>query len=87
MKKKDYSYDELRAAVSTAVNAALDEREAKKATVLLSRKAVAERLHVNVSTLWRWNHSGYFRVTTKLGKKVMYSEEAVAKFEKGEMKA
>lgn len=81
--EKDYRNDEIRAVISAAVNAALDARDAKKTTVLLGREAVAERLRVDVSTLWRWNRSGYFRVTTKLGRKVMYSEEAVEMLEKG----
>lgn len=85
MELENFTNDELRAAITAAVNAALDAREAKKATVLLSREAVAERLHVDVSTLWRWDRCGYFPATTRLGRRIFYSEEAVAKLERGEI--
>lgn len=78
--------DELNEVVANAINAALDAREVNKKTLLLSRKAVAKRLHVDVSTLWRWNRSGYLRAH-KVGGKIWYYEESVAKLERGEISA
>jgi len=41
-------------------------------------------LNVDVSTLWRWDKSGYLPVTVRRGKFVYYSEEALRRLESGE---
>lgn len=85
-KNEIFTIEELNAAVCAAVNAALDARDAARKNVMLSRKAVAKRLHVNASTLWRWNRDGYFR-GIKIGGRMWYSEEAVEALEKGRLTA
>lgn len=79
------SLEDLNAAVTAAVNAALDAREGSRKKVLLSREAVAGRLHVDVSTLWRWNKANYLNVV-KIGRRSWYREEDVHMIETGEMK-
>ena len=87
MRKKDlYNYDELSAAISAAVNAALDAREAKKKTVLIQREVAAKRLNVDVTTLWRWQRAGYLP-KSKIAGKVYVPEEAIIQLENGEMTA
>lgn len=73
-------------AVMKAVNAALDAREEKKREILLSREAVAERLHVNVATLWRWAKSNYLS-PTRIGRKVWYYESQIERLLHGEKEA
>ena len=85
MESKMISLEDLNAAVTAAVNAALDAREGARKKVMHSREAVADRLHVNVSTLWRWQHSGYLRVV-KIGRRCWYHEDDVRRIETGEMR-
>lgn len=75
--------DEMNAAIAAAVNAAIDAREAKRNTTLVSRKACAKRLHVDPSTLWRWHRSGYLR-GIKISGRTWYAEEAIRAIERGE---
>lgn len=75
--------DELNAAIHDAVNAALDARESGRRLVLLSREATAKRLHVNVSTLWRWKRSGYLLPAKTLGRRDWYSIDAIELHENG----
>lgn len=69
----------------SAVQNALDARERKKGeTTLISRDAAARRLGVDVSTLWRWNKSGYLKVSTRIGRSCWYTEAAIRRVERGE---
>ena len=76
--------EELNAAICAAVNAALNEREKQKKNVLISREAVVEQLHVNASTLWRWERAGYLH-GTKIGRRKWYSKEAIENLKDGEI--
>lgn len=84
MEKYIISIEELNAIITGAVEAALDARETNEPDKMLTRKAVAERLHVDVSTLWRWHKANVLPVTARVGRTVYYSEKLVAAFEKGE---
>ena len=45
-----------------------------------TRKEVAELLHVDLSTLWRWNRDGRLRACHTGGRGVLYSAEDVNNF-------
>lgn len=45
-------------------------------------KETAQRLAVDVSTLWRWDKQGYL-VPVKLGRKVLYKESDIIKVLEG----
>lgn len=85
MEKVLISVDELNAIVAGAVQTALDAREKKEGeTTLISRDAAARRLGVDVSTLWRWNKSGYLKVSTHIGRACWYTEASLRRIERGE---
>ena len=71
--------------ITNAVQTALETHEKKQGQILLSREAVAKRLGVNVTTLWRWNKSGYLKVSTYLGRRPMYYSEIVERLMRGEI--
>ncbi len=75
--------EELNAAVTVAVNAAIEAREVRRRETLITRKACAQRLHVDLSTLWRWAKSG-FLLPIRIAGRLYYSEEAILKIERGE---
>lgn len=81
--KVSMTIKDLNDAISQAVNEALNAREGKNKGRLLNREETAKRLHVNVSTLWRWQRSGYF-CGKKLGARVWYSLESIERLERGE---
>lgn len=79
------SIDELNVAITNAVNAALDARDnAEDATTLISREATAKRLGVDLSTLWRWDKTGYLKPDTRIGRSVWYMEKTILRLERGE---
>lgn len=59
------------------------ERQNQQKGSKLTRKAVSERLGVDVSTLWRWDKSGYLRAMHQ-GRSVFYWEADVKRIERGE---
>ena len=63
---------------------AVKQMQAQQNEKYLSRKEVAERLKVDLSTLHRWNQSGYL-CAVKVGSKVRYLLSDVTKLEKGEL--
>lgn len=77
--------DKMKLLVEQAVEKALTNYLAPNKQVLVSRKAAAIRLGVDVSTLWRWDKSGYLPVTVRRGKFVYYSDEAIRRLESGEI--
>ena len=77
--------DKMKLLVEQAVEKALANYLAPNKLVLVSRKAAAIRLGVDVSTLWRWDKSGYLPVTVRRGKFIYYSEEAIRRLESGEL--
>lgn len=62
--------------------------EQKKSTVpaqpekYLSAQETAEKLGVDVSTLWRWDKTGYLK-KNKVGRKIQYRESDVLKLMEG----
>ena len=76
--------DRIKTLVENAVEKALAAYLAPSKQILVSRKVAAIRLNVDVSTLWRWDKSGYLPVTVRRGKFVYYSEEALRRLESGE---
>ena len=48
----------------------------------LTAQETAEKLGVDVSTLWRWNKSGYLK-KIKVGSKIRYRESDVLKLMEG----
>lgn len=55
--------------------------EAKEESYL-SAKETADKLGVDISTLWRWNRSGYLK-KIKVGNKTRYRESDVLKLMEG----
>ena len=76
------SPQDLSVIVAAAVAAELDKRDAKHSNTLVSRKITAQRLGVDVSTLWRWAKTGYLQ-PLRIGGKVSYREEAIIEIENG----
>ena len=85
MEKDSITIEKLNAVIASAINNAIDARETKK-KVLVKRKDTAKRLHVDLSTLWRWSQVGYL-TPIKIGGRLWYSEEAIERLERGEMEA
>ena len=77
--------DRIITMVESAVEKAIAAYFAPNKQILVSRKAAAIRLGVDVSTLWRWDKSGHLPVTVRRGKFVYYSEEAIRRLESGEI--
>lgn len=48
----------------------------------LTAKETAEKLGVDISTLWRWDRSGYLK-KVKVGRKIRYHESDVIKLMEG----
>ncbi|MBU3836399.1 MAG: helix-turn-helix domain-containing protein [Candidatus Phocaeicola merdigallinarum] len=54
----------------------------RKAESYLSAQETADKLGVDVSTLWRWDKSGYLK-KIKVGNKIRYRESDVLKLMEG----
>jgi excisionase family DNA binding protein len=54
----------------------------EKEEMYLSAQETAEKLGVDVSTLWRWDKSGYLK-KIKVGNKIRYRESDVLKLMEG----
>ena len=78
------SVDELNAIIKGAVNAAFKIREEADEKKLISREAAAKRLGVDLSTLWRWDKTGYFKPDARVGRSVWYLEKSLRRLERGE---
>lgn len=55
----------------------------QKEETYLTAKECAERLSVDLTTLWRWDKTGYLR-KVKIGKKIFYRGSDVAKLMEGQ---
>ncbi len=73
----------MKTLVENAVANAMERYLEPRKQVLIKREAAAKRLGVDVSTLWRWNRSGYLPVTVRIGRSVFYSDEVLRAFESG----
>ena len=76
--------DLIRQAVKAAVAELETKRQQEEEARLLTRMAVAERLHVDCSTLWRWEQAGYLQ-PVRLGRHVYYRAGDVLRLEHGEI--
>ena len=85
MDKVLISVEELNALIKGAVNSAFDIREEEAdEKKLISREAAAKRLGVDLSTLWRWDKTGYFKPDARVGRSVWYLEKSLRRLERGE---
>ena len=73
---------ELMDAFRSVVDELLSKKEEQKKDVLLSRKAVSERLKVDYTTLWRWDKEKFLEAT-RIGKACFYKEQDVIAIEEG----
>lgn len=76
---KDY----LRQIIYEAMNEVV-ENNVKDKNVLLSRSAASSRLNVDLTTLWRWEKSGYLK-PIRLGRTVYYKLADIEARERGEI--
>lgn len=76
--------ERLRQLIEEAVSRAVARFMEPKNPKLISREEAAQRLKVDISTLWRWDKVGYLPVASRIGKHVYYSEEAIQRIEAGE---
>lgn len=53
-----------------------------KEETYLTAKECAERLSVNLATLWRWDKTGYLR-KVKMGKKIFYRSSDIERLMEG----
>ena len=67
-----------------AVEAAISKQKESTSNVLLKREATAARLGVDLSTLWRWDRSGYLR-PVRIGRSVYYKLSDIEARERGEV--
>lgn len=83
MDKFIMSVDELNQIIAEAVDKAIAAVRPQKKEMLISREATAKRLNVDLSTLWRWNKTG-FLIPVKIGRSVYYREFDLDRLERGE---
>ena len=69
----------LDAMLTAVATRALELFDLKKGAKLLTRDEVAERYHIDKSTLWRWDRIGFLRPTIRAGRRCLYSEESLLK--------
>lgn len=62
-----------------SINDALDARMPEKREVLIPRTRAAKLLEKDVSTLYRWEQSGYLRPVVRRGRSVLYSSLDLAR--------
>jgi len=78
--------EKLNKLIFAAVEAAFAAREGDDEQSLIARATVAKRLHVDTTTLWRWDKSGYLKCV-HIGRAVWYQKKDVEKLERGERPA
>lgn len=83
MDKFIMSVDELNQIIAEAVDKAVAAVRPQKKEMLISREATAKRLNVDLSTLWRWNKTGFLK-PVKIGRSVYYREFDLDRLERGE---
>ena len=77
------SQPELESAFRNVISELLAQlKEDGKSDQLVKRKAVNARLHVDNSTLWRWDKIGYLKAI-HVGRSVFYRESDVRAIEEG----
>ena len=77
------SASELETVLRKVLSDLLSKQEEEKINnTMLSRNAVRDRLHVDNSTLWRWDKTGYLKAI-HIGRAVYYKESDVKDIEEG----
>lgn len=76
--------EDLYCMIQEAVQAALRQMNEKSASNLIKREATAQRLGVDVSTLWRWEKSGYLK-PVRIGRNIYYKISDIEARERGEI--
>lgn len=76
------SAPDLERAVRNVALEILAKQEEQKEDPLVPRNLVNERLHVDNSTLWRWDKTGYLKAI-RIGRSVYYKESDVKRLEGG----
>lgn len=84
--KENMDCEELMAMIRKVIEEALSKYLTTKKEVLLTRAAVAKRLGVDCSTLWRWAVQGYL-TPVHIGSHVWYRESDIVRLERGEREA
>ena len=74
--------DDLEEVVRNVVGELLTEQKQAQTDAKLAKAVVRERLHVDDSTLWRWDKAGYLKAI-HIGRSVYYRESDVLKIEEG----
>lgn len=74
--------EDLETVLRTLVLEIIEKYEVEKSEPKLTVKQVSNRLHVDPSTLWRWERDGYLK-PIRIGRKVLYRESEVAVIEEG----
>lgn len=67
-----------------AVETAMSKQKESTSNVLLKREHTAARLGVDLSTLWRWDRSGYLK-PVRIGRSVYYRLSDIEARERGEI--
>jgi len=76
------SASDLERAIRNVISDFLAQQEVNNQDALVPRNLVNERLHVDNSTLWRWDKSGYLKAV-RIGRSVYYRESDVKRLEGG----
>lgn len=77
--------EEYNASIENAVMMALAKYEEHRNAVLITREETAARLHVNLTTLWRWEKTGFLVPKTRIAGKLYYDLTRVLQLERGEI--
>jgi hypothetical protein len=78
------SRDELKKLIKDAIRDAINERgEIMADRTPVAREVVAQRLGVDLTTLWRWDKEGHLKPDVRRGRKVFYYESTVRNAELG----
>ena len=76
------SASDLKTVFRNVLSEFLAEQQEKKEDQLVPRSAANDRLHVDDSTLWRWDKSGYLKAI-RIGRAVYYKESDIKRLEEG----
>ncbi len=73
MDKEEMTNEDWKEFIKKSINDALDARLLEKREVLIPRAKAAKLLEKDVSTLYRWERSGYLQPVARRGRSVWYS--------------
>ena len=76
--------EDLKEAIREMVSEMLAQKKEEQDSQLVRRNEVNKRLHVDNSTLWRWDRDGYLKAI-RIGRSVFYKESDVKRLEEGRL--